>query len=217
VSGYGDKGVGYFSTARHEILAYAECFSGRVLEVGCGSGQTLEMLKSKGFCSETVGVELFKFAADEAVERVDSVYCMNVEAEGMPAHIGRFNIILLLDVLEHLVDPWAFIDLLRRDFLAVGGKMVVSLPNAQHFSLVLPLLCGRFTYVERGVLDKTHLRFFTKKSAIQLFVESSMKVDRVIATSLSLALNSGKLNLVTFGFFSSFIASQYVFLLSVIE
>jgi 2-polyprenyl-3-methyl-5-hydroxy-6-metoxy-1,4-benzoquinol methylase len=189
-------------------------FSKRVLEVGCGAGQTLEMLKLKNLCSETVGVELFSAAADEARRRVDDVYCLDVEKDRLPSHLGKFDLILLLDVLEHLVDPWGTLNKLKSEYLADNGKIIISLPNAQHFSLVLPLLFGRFNYVERGVLDKTHLRFFTRKSATDLLTSAGLKIDDSKRTSLNIGLNSGKLNFLTFGIFSNFIASQNIFLAS---
>lgn len=212
---YASKKQDYFSAARHEILDFVPQFSRRVLEIGCGSGQTLEMLKGKNFCSETVGVELFKSAADEARVRVDAVYCLDVERNPLPDNIGKFDLILLLDVLEHLVDPWGFLKHLKEEYLAADGRVIISLPNARHFSLVLPLLFGRFTYAERGILDKTHLRFFTKHSAMDLLKSAALKVENVKATSLDVRLNSGKLNAATLGLLSGFIASQYIFLTSV--
>ena len=208
---YNEKKSDYFSSARTEILDLLPDFSARVLEIGCGSGQTLEMLKQKNLCLETVGVELFAAAADEARNRVNSIYCMDVEKSPMPDNIGKFDLILLLDVLEHLVDPWALLSSLVEDYLAVRGKVIVSLPNARHFSLVLPLLRGRFDYVERGILDKTHLRFFTKDSATKLLETSGLNIESIKSTSLDLHLNSGKLNVVTLGLFSDFITSQYIF------
>lgn len=208
---YDEKKQDYFSSARSEILDLLPNFSQRVLEIGCGSGQTLEMLKAKKFCGETVGIELFATVADEARSRVDAVYCLDVEKSPLPEQIGKFDLILLLDVLEHLVDPWTFLHRLKEDYLTADGRVIISLPNARHFSLVLPLLCGRFDYAERGILDKTHLRFFTKDTAEKLLKSACLNIEAVKATSLDLRLNSGKLNAATLGLFSGFIASQYIF------
>ncbi len=208
---YSEKETSYFSTARTGILDLLPSFSARVLEIGCGAGQTLEMLKTKKLCRETVGVELFKDAADEARSKVDAIYCLDVEKSPMPENIGKFNLILLLDVLEHLVDPWAFLSRLTATHLADGGKVIVSLPNARHLSLVVPLLLGKFDYVERGILDKTHLRFFTKNSAADLLESAGLIIEETKPTSLDFHLKSGKLNAFTLGLFSGFIASQYIF------
>jgi len=208
---YSEKKPDYFSSARTVILDLLPAFSPRALEIGCGSGQTLEMLKKQNLCSETVGVELFDAAASEAKKTVDLVYCMDVEKEPMPANLGKFDLILLLDVLEHLVDPWAFLSRLTANHLAPNGKVIVSLPNARHFSLVVPLLLGKLEYGERGILDKTHLRFFTRSSAANLLKGAGLNIEAVKATSLDIHLNSGKLNALTLGLCSGFIASQYIF------
>jgi 2-polyprenyl-3-methyl-5-hydroxy-6-metoxy-1,4-benzoquinol methylase len=208
---YKEKQKGYFSSARRDTLDLIPVFSQRVLEIGCGSGQTLEMLKEKKLCAETVGIELFASAADEARHRVDAIYCLDVEKDPLPEHIGKFDLILILDVLEHLVDPWSFLIRLKEKCLAEDGRVIISVPNARHFALVLPLLRGRFDYLERGILDKTHLRFFTKDSAIKMLKAASLDIEAIKATSLDISLNSGKLNAVTFGLLSGFITSQYIF------
>jgi 2-polyprenyl-3-methyl-5-hydroxy-6-metoxy-1,4-benzoquinol methylase len=208
---YNEKEGGYFSSTRSEIVQLLPQYSERVLEIGCGSGQTLHMLKDRKLCAETVGIELFQSAADEARKRVDRVYCLNVERDELPQEVKQFDLILILDVLEHLVDPWAFLSKLVDNHLAPEGKLIASIPNARHFSLVLPLLGGNFDYVERGILDKTHLRFFTRRSAIKLLQHAGLSVEATSSTSLDFQLNSGKLNTLTLGLFSEFLSLQYLF------
>lgn len=208
---YNEKEGGYFSSTRSEILRLLPEYSGKVLEIGCGSGQTLAMIKEKRLCAETVGIELFQSAADEARKRVDRVYCLNVERDEIPSEVQQFDLILILDVLEHLVDPWAFLSKLVGSHLAPNGKLIASIPNARHFSMVLPLLAGNFDYVERGILDKTHLRFFTRRSAVKLLNHAGLSVEATQSTSLDFRLNSGKLNALTLGLFSEFLSLQYLF------
>lgn len=207
-----DKKLDYFSAARTVILDLVPEDVNRVLEIGCGYGQTLLMLKEKKLCKETVGIELVESAASEASKNVDRIYALNVEKSELPSELGEFDLILLLDVLEHLVDPWGFLLKLKSNYLSEKGKVIISLPNARHFGLVLPLLAGSFDYMESGILDKTHLRFFTKKSAIALIKSAGLNVEKIKRESLNLNLNSGKLNFVTFGLFSDFIATHYVLL-----
>lgn len=208
---YNDKKADYFSTTRTGILDLIPEFSQRVLEIGCGAGQTLALLKENKRCAETVGIELFPEAADAARNKVDLVYCLDAEKETMPQGIGKFDLILLLDVLEHLFDPWSVLARLTKEHLAVGGRVIVSLPNARHFSLVVPLLFGKFDYTERGIIDKTHLRFFTRDSAAQLLHGAGLTIEATKRTSLDLYLNSGKVNAITLGLFSEFLTSQYIF------
>lgn len=208
---YESKRDDYFSAARREVLEFIETPVQRVLEVGCGSGETLALLKHSGLCREAVGIERFEPAAARARARVDRVCCMDVESMPVPRELGRFDAVLLLDVLEHLVDPWRVLEGLVREQLGKRGMVVVSLPNARHFSLTLPLLFGRFDYVERGIRDRTHLRFFTERSARRMIEGAGLRIERVRPTSLDPALNSGKLNRLTLGVFSGFLASQYLF------
>lgn len=208
---YDDKKADYFSTTRTGILDLIPEFYPRVLEIGCGTGQTLTLLKESKRCAETVGIELFAEAADAARKKVDRVYCLDVEKETMPEESGKFDLILLLDVLEHLLDPWSVLARLAKEHLAVGGRVIVSLPNARHFSLVVPLLFGKFDYTERGIMDKTHLRFFTRDSAAQLLHGAGLTIEATKRTSLDFYLNSGKVNAITLGLFSEFLTSQYIF------
>lgn len=211
MSFYADKKPDYFSAARTEILGLLPGGVGRVLEIGCGSGDTLAMLKQRALCTETVGVEFFASAARMAADQVDRVHCLDVEREPIPEPAASFDLVLALDVLEHLVDPWRVLASLRT-WLTPQGRMLVSLPNAQHFSLVLPLLRGQFNYAERGILDRTHLRFFTRGSAEKMLQDAGLVIERTEATSLALHLRSGQLNALTLGLFKGFLASQYVFL-----
>lgn len=208
---YEGKRTDYFSSARPEILELLPGYSERVLEIGSGFGRTLEMLKKERRGGEAVGIDFYEAAAVEAVTSMDRFFCLDVEKDALPESIGRFDLILLLDVLEHLVDPWTFLKRLKEKHLATGGTMIVSLPNARHFSLVLPLLFGRWDYRERGILDKGHLRFFTKNSAMKMLHRAGLKIEAVKPTSLDRRLKSGKLNALTMGLFSEFLASQYLF------
>lgn len=208
---YAEKTPDYFSAARTEILGLLPEGVGRVLEIGCGTGDTLAMLKHRSLCTEAVGVESFASAARLAAGKADRVHCLDVESAPIPESPASFDLVLALDVLEHLVDPWRVLSSLRT-WLTPRGRLIVSLPNAQHFSLVLPLLRGRFDYAERGILDRTHLRFFTRRSAEQMLRDAAFAIERTDATSLALRLRSGQLNAVTLGLFKGFLASQYVFL-----
>ncbi len=89
--------------------------------------------------------------------------------------------ILALDVLEHLVDPWTVVAKLDR-LLRPGGVLVASIPNVRHHSVVVPLLFkGGWRYLPMGPLDRTHLRFFTRSTAIELVETSGMRVDKIDA------------------------------------
>ncbi len=156
----------YYSHARTEIDALVPAMVGRVLEVGCGRGQTLAWLRANRVCGGIVGIEIDAAAAADARRHADHIECGDADAalEHIAAR-GPFDLVLCLDVLEHLVDPWRFVRRLG-PLLAPGATIVVSVPNVRHYKVSLALLfMGRWRYESAGVLDRTHLRFFTREGA----------------------------------------------------
>jgi 2-polyprenyl-3-methyl-5-hydroxy-6-metoxy-1,4-benzoquinol methylase len=181
---YSVKTEDYFSHARREILPLLPRHASRALEVGCGAGHTLSLLKKQGLCDWTCGIEISSTAAEQAAQRLDQVIQGNVEAMDIPVETGSIDLLLCLDVLEHLVDPW---ETLRRltTLLSPNGVLVASIPNVRYHKVLLPLMLqGRWDYQDSGILDRTHLRFFTRATAIELIESSGLSVERVSATNL---------------------------------
>ncbi len=148
----------------------------RVLDIGCGQGEFGHVLKTLGH--HVVGVDraLPSFELDEFV-RGDL-------ARGLPLGDERlFDVIALADVLEHLPEP---AELLRaaKAHLAPGGRLLVSLPNAVHWSVRAQLAAGKFDYTNKGLLDRGHLRFFTRASAERLFDEVGLRVASTRTTPI---------------------------------
>jgi 2-polyprenyl-3-methyl-5-hydroxy-6-metoxy-1,4-benzoquinol methylase len=139
----------------------------RVLDVGCGQGELAYALKQRGHTVTGIDFRTPRFSLDEFIEA-------DLSDGVLPLAPGRtFDTILLADVLEHMADPSK---LLReaKSRLAPGGNLLVSLPNAVHWSVRLQVASGRFDYTNKGILDRSHLRFFTKASAERLFAESGL-------------------------------------------
>lgn len=171
---YQEKRREYFSSVRPEILPLVPAATGRALDIGCGEGATLNWLKTIGRCRETWGVEFMEPAAEVARRVLDRVIVGNIETDTFGFDEGQFDLILCLDVLEHLRDPW---ETLKRvcAWLSPGGVAIVSLPNIRYLKVLTDLvLKGEFTYEEMGILDRTHLRFFTRKSAIRLLESAKL-------------------------------------------
>jgi SAM-dependent methyltransferase len=209
VSRYEGKEHEYFRQVRLEILPLLPPSLDRVLEIGCGAGFTLEHLRRTGRCRWTGGVELFPEAARLARQRVDEVYEGDIEEMDLPIPPGSIDAILCLDVLEHLIDPWSVIPRLHA-LLKPNGVIVASIPNIRHHSVLLPLLLrGRWEYTSSGLLDKTHLRFFTKRSAIALMECSGLRVDAAEATGLT-GPRSRLLNALTFSLARPWLEFQFL-------
>lgn len=208
---YVAKPADYFRNARKEIKPLLPETMRNVLEIGCGSGATLGWLKQSGFCEEAHGIELFEAAAISARQYADSVLAGDAEQIVDAAFEGtQFDLILCLDVLEHMVDPWAFVPKLHR-LLAPTGRLVVSLPNVRNVKVLLPLLFkGRWRYEDAGILDRTHLRFFTLEGAKELLTTQQFQVKQMVRRMPSPTSKQGLLNRAMFGLLSDFLTSQYL-------
>jgi 2-polyprenyl-3-methyl-5-hydroxy-6-metoxy-1,4-benzoquinol methylase len=148
----------------------------RVLEFGCATGYMSQVLKDRLGCT-VVGVEIDSEAAALAEQHTERVIVGDAEKIDYAAELAgeEFDVVLFADVLEHLKEP---ADVLRRvrPFVAESGVVVASIPNIAHASVRLALLGGEFRYRESGLLDDTHLRFFTRASIQDLFEETGYAI-----------------------------------------
>ncbi len=154
----------YFSLVRHDILKLLEKDeSQKILEVGCANGETLKFLKENGYAAFVAGIEKEESCFSHAKVNSDLFIGSDIETihlEGM----GKFDVILLLDVLEHLRAPYDFLARIP-SILTKRGYVIISLPNVRNVSVLKRLLVnGTWDYGKSGILDWGHLRFFTKKS-----------------------------------------------------
>jgi SAM-dependent methyltransferase len=151
----------------------------RILDVGCGVGKTGEMLKERGF-EEIFAVEVNPQAAEQAKAYYQEVIVGDIEKDILPFNRGFFDCILYGDVLEHLVDPWKVLKS-HREILRNDGIIICSIPNIRYYKILRPLiLSGRWEYVDLGILDRTHLRFFTLKTIEGMFRETGYEIKELI-------------------------------------
>lgn len=174
----------YYATVRSNVFALLPEKVNRVLEIGCGTGNTLKWLKDNRGSEWVGGVELNHEAAAEARHKLDALYEGNIEQLDLAIQPSSLDLILCLDVLEHLVDPWKLAARLQK-LLKPGGALIISVPNIRNRLVLFPLLFkGKWDYAEAGILDRTHLRFFVRETAIQLVESAGLQVDMVGATGL---------------------------------
>lgn len=150
-----------------------------VLDVGCGIGLNGAAVKRRG--ARVTGIEIEPRAAAQASKRLDEVLAVDLTDASAVARAlaGRtFDLLLFADVLEHLAEPLPVLRCLL-DHLAEDGHVIVSLPNVAAWTVRLGLLAGRFQYEPSGILDDTHLRFFTRESARRLLEEAGLEVLRI--------------------------------------
>ena len=161
----------YYDGFNERLFAAVPARAKRVLEVGCARGRLGHELKLQDPSRYVAGVEQDPIAAQAAGERLDDIFVLDVQIDTPPIESGSLDCLLLGDVLEHLLDPE---DVLRRyrDLLANDGLVLISVPNIQHFSVIKSLLRGDFMYQPSGLLDGTHLRFFTYMSFAKLMLDA---------------------------------------------
>lgn len=170
---YDTKPEGYYGRARTELLGLLP-LSARfeeALELGCGAGGTLRWLLDRGRAGRAVGVERHPAAARLAADGLSEVIEEDVEVWARrPRGVTAPDLVIVADILEHLVDPWAVLRAVRA-LQPPGGLLLLSIPNIQHYRVSLPLLCrGWWRYVDEGILDRTHLRFFGREGVIGLLL-----------------------------------------------
>lgn len=172
-----DVKMGYHDLVRHDAIAIMPEKLGRILDVGGGIGATSVYLKEQGRAERVFVLDIIE---DGFLPGVDAHTSVNLDASDALAGIDEtFDTILCLDVLEHLVDPWSAVRQLTA-LLNPGGVIVASLPNVRHWQVVYPLVFkGTFDLADKGLLDRTHMRWFTRKSAIELMTCSGLKVQHV--------------------------------------
>lgn len=157
-----------------------------VYDIGCAQGLLGQLLSAEDFV-------LYGVDADRAsVEQARATYRLVVQADIERPPEFRFpelpDVLVLADVLEHTREPADCLSALCQSYLAAGKAIVISLPNMAHLYVRLSLLAGRFEYAARGICDATHLRFFTKTSAMRLISQCNITIDQVEATPVPLPL-----------------------------
>jgi 2-polyprenyl-3-methyl-5-hydroxy-6-metoxy-1,4-benzoquinol methylase len=157
----------------------------RVLEVGCAAGAVSKALRDRG--CHVVGVEIDAELASSAKEYCEEVILGDAEELDLETIIGdrTFDVAVFGDVLEHLKDPLRMLSRTRA-WLNTGGYVVASLPNVAHGAVRLSMLQGRFQYTDEGLLDGTHLRFFTRDTIREMFHQAGFALVETMRTELDI-------------------------------
>jgi 2-polyprenyl-3-methyl-5-hydroxy-6-metoxy-1,4-benzoquinol methylase len=169
---------GYYARPRPEMVPFVPRTARRILDVGCGQGVFAGRLRETSG-AQVWGIELDPLAAAMAAERLDRVITGDALTAAAELPDGHFDCAVMNDLLEHLVHPETLLARLRPK-LAPGGCVVASIPNVRHFSNLWNLVVrGEWHYTDEGVLDRTHLRFFTRRSLPALFAAGGYRLVTV--------------------------------------
>ncbi len=176
---YAAKSADYFAGARQDWLdRLPPSRTVSILELGCGSGNTGASALALGKCARYCGIEISAGPAAIAREVLSEVVVGDVEAIELPWADQSFDILLMSEVLEHLVNPWNALRKLHR-LVKPGARVMASSPNVSHYRIVQQLLTGRWDLTDAGAMDRTHLRWFTPASYGKLFEDCGYVVDQV--------------------------------------
>ena len=195
------KPAQYFSQPRPEMERFIPTTAKRILDVGCGEGILGLRLKER-LCAEVWGVELVPSIAEVARQRLDRVFCGDIMHQLEHIRDHYFDCVIFNDVIEHLVDPYRMLVAIKQK-LTQGGVVVCSIPNIRYFRNLFDFVVrGEWRYQEGGILDKTHLRFFTKKSICEMFESLGYRILRLEGINAKPSWKVGIFNIATFGYFS---------------
>ncbi|MGH7022995.1 MAG: class I SAM-dependent methyltransferase [Caulobacteraceae bacterium] len=171
---YDAKAASYFANPRREWLEVMPANPGlAVLELGCGNGATGAAALAEGRCGVWVGIERQGLAASQAARVLSEVIAGDVDSLAIPYAEASFDLLIMGEVLEHLPDPEATLARLVR-YVKPGGEVVASTPNIGHWRIVAGLIRGRFDYEAEGVMDRTHLKWFTPRSLRRAFEQAGL-------------------------------------------
>ncbi len=170
----------YYQHVRSELLVLIRHEPRVVLDVGCAGAATSGAVKDRFPNAVVHGVELNKEVAQIAAARIDHVHVESVETldfEAVGLGPGSLDLVFFPDVLEHLVNPWRVLERVR-PLLAPDAQVLASIPNVRNLWLIDQLMNGNWDYVEEGLLDVTHIRFFTMNSIVELFERTGYRIMR---------------------------------------
>ncbi len=168
----------YYAQLNETLLGMIPGESRCFLDVGCAAGENGRSIKERFPGAVVHGIEREPKARALAARHLDQVFDTDLD-KGLPSLAPPYDCILCGDILEHLTDPWNALTHLA-ELLSPGGRILASIPNIRHYKILRDLaLRGRFTYRSSGILDSTHLRFFTLREMKALFEQAGLQVDRV--------------------------------------
>lgn len=171
----------YEDKPRVELVQFIKDEPNEILEIGCSTGATGKIIKEKFPNCKYYGIEIEPKAAEIASKFLDKTFNVNVENIEI-SELGfkeeSLDIIIFADVLEHLYDPWKLIYKLKK-YLRKNGYILASIPNIQHIDVISALIKGNWNYSKYGLLDATHIRFFTLNEIAKMFIQNGYVIENV--------------------------------------
>ncbi|MBC7475603.1 MAG: class I SAM-dependent methyltransferase [Candidatus Sericytochromatia bacterium] len=179
--------LSYYSNLREEILYLVPYQASNILDIGCATGNFGKSIKQRQKAHVT-GIEINQKIAQIAKQNIDDVYIGNVESQVLLLNDNSYDCIVLADVLEHLKNPEQILTQLSKK-ITDQGLFLISIPNFSNYHVIDKIIFGKFAYQSSGILDKTHIKFFTKSSIIDMLNNIGLEIQ-----SFDYAINLVKIN-----------------------
>ena len=186
-----DKKLNFNSNSHSPHMIVPNLISGKtfILDVGCNTGYIGEYLINHKGCIVD-GIDIEKFFLDEAISKgYRRVFEVDLLNNDFVLPDGKYDYILFVDILEHLPNPAKIISKFVNNNLKENGNVIISLPNIARVEFRIKHLLGKFDYEESGIMHQDHLRFFTKKSAIEMIEQCGCRITKIIPTGFGHMLN----------------------------
>jgi 2-polyprenyl-3-methyl-5-hydroxy-6-metoxy-1,4-benzoquinol methylase len=173
---YRNKNEAYSSLIRWDMIRLIPTGNHKFLDVGCGAGYTLKKLKELGKANEIVGIETNEQVTKGLSDTLDRLCIGDVETIELPRTEKYLDYILFGDVLEHVINPWRVLHRYK-SVLRDNGYIIASIPNIKNYNVLIRLIFfDEFQYTDAGILDSSHLRFFTKLEIVKMFKDEKLQV-----------------------------------------
>jgi len=207
---YSKKNTGYFSHARLDILDLLPAGGFRtVVDVGGSSGATLSAIKARWPNVRTICIDIHEESVRTARERGHEAFICDIE-RSTPDVFGTCDLALFLDILEHLVDPWRRLTEIVNQ-LPPGARVIASLPNVRFWEASCRLFfLADWRLRDAGVMDRTHLRFFTRRTGAEMLRAANLHIYKIRA-GFPGARRYPIINLLSAGLIRDFLSAQYVY------
>lgn len=173
----------YFNADRNDLLQFlsTDKVFNHALDIGCAAGVLGRQMVAASLVSCVDGIEINADVAKQAAMILHKVWHGSVENVLPSIELSNYDLVTMADSLEHLSDPWQVLTDLHKNAV-VGTRLLVSVPNIREKNVLLPLLFhGRFEYQNSGIMDRTHLHFFTRSSLINILSETGWIVEKTQA------------------------------------
>ncbi len=201
------KHLNYYRRERNWTQNFFISRNSRILDIGCGHGLLGKYLQST-LDAEVTGVEIIESCYIEAKSVLNNAIYGNIETMNLDILGNNYDYVIFSDSLEHLINPGETLFRVS-SLLKDNGHLLISIPNVQNFRVTVPLVFrGSWEYKDEGLMDKSHLRWFTESSISSLVEDNGYKIIK-IARELPLKSISGKLNMLTLGLFKNHLTSHF--------